>query len=192
MRCAMVFILWGLLGMAGPLQASCLPGDGAVVHARYQVDAGGARYPVQLVLPPTGPGWLMTGLGEEGSKPLSGPLPVAAHPREALLVAPALFSRLLQAPMRGREVLEQAGFELADDVAGLVLGCPVQAFAHPSGEVVLWLPAAGLPVSIADGQTRWQLSALARKMTRAIQPFPGLLAVRVAQQGACRVTSCGG
>lgn len=169
MRGGWVLLTWGLLGIAASLQANCLPGDGSVVHARYQVSAGDGRYLVQMALPSARPDWLVPLLGGEE---IVAP-PMVVYPQQAVPQAPALFAQLLEArgQGRGREMLERAGFQLKDGAAGVVLGCPVQVFVHASGEDVLWVPAVSLPVRVSTGRAgggdvQWQLSYLERRSAR--------------------------
>ena len=169
LRGGWVLLTWGLLGVAASLQANCLPGDGSVVHARYEVSAGGGRYLVQMALPSARPDWLVPLQGGEETVAT----PMVVYPQQAVPQAPVLFAQLLEArgQGRGREVLEQAGFQLKEGAAGVVLGCPVQVFAHPSGEDVVWVPAVSLPVRVSTGQAgggdvQWQLSYLERRYAR--------------------------
>lgn len=169
MRVGWVLLAWGLLGGAASLQANCLPGEGSVVHARYQVSAGDGRYLVQMVLPSARPDWLVSLQGnEEAIAP-----PMVVYPQYEVPQAPVLFDQLLKArgQGRGREMLERAGFQLKDGAAGVVLGCPVQVFVRASGEDVLWVPAASLPVRLSTGRAgggdvQWQLSYLERRPAR--------------------------
>ena len=171
MRGGLFLLTWSLLGVgvAASLQANCLPGDGSVVHARYQVSAGDGRYLVQMALPSARPDWLVS---LQGSEETVAP-PMVVYPQQEVPQAPVLFARLLEArgQGRGREVLERAGFQLKEGAAGVVLGCQVEVFAHRSGEDVLWVPAAGLPVRVSNGQAgggdvQWQLSYLERRSPR--------------------------
>ncbi|MCK0153532.1 hypothetical protein MWU49_07455 [Alcanivorax sp. S6407] len=154
-----------LMLLAVNVRASCLGGEGSVLHARYDVYGQTQRYSVDFFRDDQRVAWRQGAVINVWSGETRTPSLLRAFPQyQRSIWYPAAD---LEALNRGADWQSVAGwpapaslgYALKDGEAGVVQGCTVSEYVRGDSRVQ-WVEAAGVPARIAEGETVWQLVEL--------------------------------